>query len=308
MYNESVKKRYVIEKESTTYTPNDYLTRLFRKTEEHENNLEKDISSFTFYEIMDFYKTLNLSSVESIAVMNSHLGLYTDWCLKQNMVPDCQNHFTELSTDAFLQCVNRMALRKSIVPKETIYRWIDELINPSEAFIMIALFEGIKGKDFCEITYLKMSDFDGNKVKLCTGREIEVSDKLVEIAKIADVTMEHYSVNKENSRVYTYLDEEYIMKSLCNSNPNPDDFARGRRVYRTLMRNFEYLGVKDWMKASYIEESGKIEYIKTRSKELGITPKEFLFSDYVEEVDYKYESDLRRLRSSYFKKYEEYLV
>jgi hypothetical protein len=309
MYNEEVKQRYIIEKESKTYTPKYYLKRLFDKTEEHEVRLDKDVSNFTSYEITDLYKTFNIRSVESLTVMNSHLGLYTDWCLKQNMVMDCQNHFSEMNHDAFLKCINIMALKKSIVTRQTLYTWFEEeILNPSDAFIMLALFEGIRGKDFCEIVNLKMSDFSGNKVKLCTGRELVVSDKLVELAKISDDTMEYYSVNKDNIRTFPYLDEDVIVKNFHNCKNEIDSYGQGRRIYRRLMRNFEYLRVEQWMSASSLEESGRIDFIKTRSKELGISAKDFIFSDYVDEIDYKYETNIKKLKVSYYKKFEEYLV
>lgn len=308
MYNEEIKKRYIIEKESKTYTPKYYLKRLFDKTKEHEVRLNKDVSNFTAYEITDMYKTFNITSVESLTVMNSHLGLYTDWCLKQNMVTDCQNHFSEMNHDVFLKCINMMALKKSIITRETLYSWLEDIPNPSDAFIMIALFEGIRGKDFCEIVNLEMKDFSGNQVRLCTGRELTVSDKLIELARISDVTMEYYAVNKDKIRILPYLAESAIVKNFHNCKTEMDSYGQGRRIYRRLIRNFEYLGVDQWMSASSLEESGKIDFIKMRTKELGITPKEFIFSDYVDEIDYKYETNLRKVKVSYFKKFEEYLA
>lgn len=308
MYNEEIKQRYIIEKESKTYTPKYYLKRLFDKTEEHEARLNKDVSNFTAYEITDLYKTFNITSVESLTVMNSHLGLYTDWCLKQNMVTDCQNHFSEMNHDVFLKCINIMALKKSIITRETLYSWISEMPNPSDGFIMLALYEGIRGKNFAEIVNLEMKDFTGNKVKLCTGRELIVSDKLVELAKLSDATMEYYAVNKDKIKTFPYLDDHTIVKNFHNCKSEMDSYGQSRRIYRRLIRNFEYLGVEQWMSASSLEESGKIDFIQTRSKELGITPKEFIFSEYADEVDYKYETNLKKLKVSYYKKFEEYLV
>ena len=224
------------------------------------------------------------------------------------MVLDCQNHYSEMNHDAFLKCINMMALKRSIVTRETLYSWLEDIPNPSDAFIMIALFEGIRGRDFCEIVNLQMKDFSGNKVKLCTGRELTVSDKLIELANISDTTMEYYAVNRDKIRVLPYLDEDIIVKNFHNCKTEMDPYGQGRRIYRRLMRNFEYLGVEQWMSASSLEESGRINFIKNRSKELGISPKEFIFSDYVDEIDYKYETNLKKLKVSYFKKFEEYLA
>lgn len=308
MYNEDIKKRYIVEKESTTCTPKGYLTRQFNKTEEFEVRLNKDISCFTVYEIIDLYKTLNSSSIESLTVLNSHFALYTDWCLKQNMIPDCQNHFMEITPDILHSCVNTIALKKSIVTRETLYQWFNELENPSDAFIMLALFEGIKGKEFCEIVNLKMSDFSGNKVKLCTGREVVVSNKLVELARKTYETLEYYAVKAGSLKTYHLEDEGYIIKNYHNCESSVDDFQKGRRIYRKLLRGFEYLGVAEWMKPNSLVESGKIEYINVRSRELGMSGKEFIYSEHASEIEYRYEYDMKRLRAPYYKKFGEYLI
>jgi hypothetical protein len=120
MYNETIKNRYIQEKESTTNMPKGYLNRQFNKTEEFENRLNKDVSNFTVYEIEDLYKTLNITSVESLTVLNSHLSLYAQWCLQQNLILDCQNHFTEIVNSSLVNYINTFALKKSIITRETL--------------------------------------------------------------------------------------------------------------------------------------------------------------------------------------------
>ena len=304
MYNETIKKRYIEEKENSTSTPKDYLTRLFKKSESFEEKLDKDICCFTAYEIIDFYKTINISTMESLVVLNNHLSLYVQWSLQQNLVPDCQNHFDEINNDILIKCINITSLKKAIITRNTLYAWLSKLANPSDAFVMLCLFEGIKGKEFCEIAKLKMSDFSGNKVKLCTGRELTVSDKLVELAELTDKTMVYYAEAKE----YPLEEEGYIIKRHHNGVDEISDFRRGRRIYYKLLRSFSNLGVAEYMKPNSLTESGKIDYINTRSKELGVSGKEFLFSDYIEEAEYRYVYDFKRLKVPFYRKYGEYLI
>jgi len=310
MYNQSIKERYINEKESTTFTPEGYLPRLFNKTEEFESRYGKDVSSFTVYEIIDFYKTMNVSSLESLNVINSHLTLYVDWCLKQNMVDDCQNHFTELNNDMLFKCINKAAINKSIITKDTLYNWFTIIPNASDAFIMIALFEGIKGKEFCEIANLKYEDFDLERktVMLCTGRELTVSDKLIKIAKESFDSTDYYPVGGTTERKMPLLNEPYIVKNYPNCQVDISDFHKGRRIYRKLLRNFEFLGVAEWMKPNSLTESGKIDYINRRSEELSISGKDFIYSDYAKEIEDRYGYDMKRLRVSYIRKFGEHLV
>lgn len=308
MYNEEIKKRYILEKESTTNTPVGYLNNLFSRAADHEMRLGKDISSFTVHEIVDFYKILNLTSQEMLVVMNSHLSLYTDWCLKQNLVFDCQNHFFEINHDLLQTCINTVAIKRSIYSRAELYNKMEGLLNPSDAFVMLAVFEGIRGQDSCEIFNLKMSDFNGNKVKLCTGREITVSDDLVQLAKKSNETMEYYAVSNGSQRIYRFLEEDLIVKNMYNAVPTTDAYVNGQRIYRRLQRNFEYLGIKKWMKISSLETSGMIDYVNTRCKELNISAFEFLYSDYVCELDDKYSSNVKRIKASWYRKYKGYLV
>ena len=308
MYNEDIKKRYIIEKERITSTPEGYLKRLFEKTETFEKRLGKDISSFTVYDIIDVYKTFNLTSINFLTVLHSHLTLYTDWCLKQNIVPDCQNHFSELNSETLYKCINIVAFKKTIITKEILYSWLEKIINPSDAFIMIALFEGIKGKDFCEIVNLNMSDFSSNQVKLCTGRELTVSDKLVNIALEASTTKIYYSTNGSGKQM-PFLDEkDKIVKNYPNCQNDANAFYQGRRIYSKITRAFSFLEVDEWMKPNAIFDSGQIDYINTRAKELGMSGKDFIYSEYIKEVDYRYGSNLSRTKIPYIRKFEEYLI
>lgn len=308
MYKEGIKKRYIEEKEDSTNTPKGYLTRMFNRTESFEEKLAKDICCFTAYEIVDFYKTINFSSMESLVVLDNHLSLYVEWCLQQNLVPDCQNHFAEINNDTLLKCINTTTLSKSIISKELLDIWIDRLVNPSDAFVMLCLYEGIKGKSFCEIANLKISDFSGNKVKLCTGREMIVSDQLADLAEETDKTKDYYAVSFTNSKKYSLIDDGYIIKRFVNAREDISEFGRGRRIYNKLVRNFEFLGVEEYMRGNSLVESGKINYINRRCKELGMSGKDFLYSDYAKEVEDKYVYDIKRLRVPFYRKYEEYLV
>ena len=65
----------------------------------------------------------------------------------------------------------------------------------------------------------------------------------------------------------------------------------------------------DYMKPRSLFDSGKIDYINTRSKELGITAKDFIYNpEYAEEVRYRFGYNLQQFKASFIKKYEDYLV
>ena len=226
--------------------------------------------------------------------------------MQQNLVLDCQNHFAEIPSSSLINYINALALKKSIITRKTLYELIDNIINPSDAFIMLALFEGIEGENYCELVNLKMSDFNGNKVKLCTGRELTISSKLVALAEESNIEMEYCSLAKE--RKFPFLNEDLIIKNYPNCRLD-DPYNKGRRIYGRVKRNFTEIGIDKYMKPKSLVDSGKIDYINTRSKELGITAREFIYTpEYAEEVRYRFGYDLQRLRKSFVEKYGDYLV
>lgn len=309
MYNEGIKLRYIKGKENTTAVAPGYLKRVFTNLEKFELQNGKDLSNFTTYEIEDMLKTLNYATVESLIVLNSHLSLYTQWCLEENLVPDCQNHYAEINSDKMFGWVNAAAIKNTIIDKKTLYSWVDQLLNPSDAFIMLALFEGIKGKDFCEIVNLKMSDFNENEVTLCTGRKVIVSNKLLALAEESNITDYYIGVTNEGNKRVPFLNEDIIIKNYPNVDKGATDFVKGRRIYRRVIRNLEFLGADPNMRPNSLFESGKIDYVLDKCKKLNITSEEF-FKDknLIEEFEKKFDYDRAVYMASKFqKKYKEYL-
>ena len=81
MYNKEHKERFIAERDNKSY-----LECQFKKVSFMEFELNKDVSNFTFYEIIEYYKLLNTCSLEYLRVLNSQFSLYTQWCLQQNLV------------------------------------------------------------------------------------------------------------------------------------------------------------------------------------------------------------------------------
>ena len=97
MYNEERKRQYIEMKESNVTLPFRALERLFNQTEPFEEKNGKDVCEWTTTEILDFYKYLDQYSLSSLVVINSNLCLYTNWCLIEMLIPDCQNHYLEIN-------------------------------------------------------------------------------------------------------------------------------------------------------------------------------------------------------------------
>ena len=305
LYNKELKLEYIKEKNQEAVLPSNYLENQFFKVSEMERELDKDVSNFTVYEIIEYFKLLNLTSLESLKVMTSEFSMYTQWCLQKSLVTDNQNHFLEMSNDILMCCINKAVLSMKIISRETILSWVNQLPNPKDQFVLLGLFEGLKGKDFCELAKLKPEDIDDNIAHLCTGRDIEISDKLIEIIDDCMKEDQYYSITGNGTKITKLADNGYIIKDYPNARMDVSEFQIGRKIYNGVTRTLNYFDVLKYMSANSIAEAGKIHMIKERASELNISNKDYIYSDYISEVEKKFNSKI--VRSLFWKKYEDYL-
>lgn len=303
-YNEELKKRYIKEKEKLLSITSNYIDVQFRKSSELEHELDKDVSNWTVYEIIEYYKILNMTSFESLLCVNSILSQYTQFCLENNLVRDNQNHFLECTKEILAGCINKAILDKKIIDRETVLKWVDELPNPKDQFILLSLFEYGKSKDFKDIVNARPKDIEGNKLKL-SDRDATISNKLISIIDNCISEDTYYSITGKGSKVMPLVDYGYIVKSYPNQNMSLSEFQKGRNIYISCQRIFGYLGVGQWMSPNSVAESGKLYMIKERAKELNITPMQYVYSEYIKEVEMQFGCSITR--SVYTKKYSEYL-
>ena len=304
-YNKELKDRYLHEKDKMLSVTSNYIDVQFRKASEMEYELNKDVSNWTVYEIVEYYKILNMTSFESLICLNSILSQYTQFCLENSLVKDNQNHYLECTKEILAGCINKAILDKKIVDRETVVKWVDELPNPKDQFILLSLFEYGKSKDFKDIVYAKPKDVNENQLKL-EDRIVKISDNLKNIINNCFSEDSYYSISGKGVKVMPLIDHGYIVKSYPNQNMSLSDFQKGRNIYISCQRMFDYLGVGQWMSPNSIAESGKLHMIKEKAKELNMSPMDYIYSDYIKEVEMQFGFSI--VRSVYCKKYGEYLV
>jgi hypothetical protein len=301
MYNEELKSRYIYEKNQETTLSHGYLERLFEKTSEMEYEYNKDVRDFTVYEIMEFYKMLNVAVVQSLEVINSHLSMYTQWCLSQYLVNDNQNHYLEIKIEELNSCINKVIFDAKVVTESMILDWVSQLQNPRDQYLLLATFEGLSGQNYCELAKLKPSDVNGNVLSLCTGREIEVSDKLRSI--ITDCILEDRYYGPLKSM--PLIDRGYVLKHYPSVKEDVSDYQIGRNIYRAFARIIDFIGMPSYITINSVSDSGILHMIKKRSKELGMKETEYIYSSYFKEVEEKYNCEIKKSR--YILKYKDYL-
>lgn len=306
MYNQEFKKRYEEEKRTYTTISKYGLTSVFNKTASFEEELCKDVSNFTTYEIINMYKTLDFKTLDYLAITNSSLVGYTQWCIEQGLVKDFQNHYLEIDRQTMQSVLNIVATKNKIVTREQVLMWCGQLPNPSDAFCLLGVFEGVKGSGYLELTYAKVGDFKDNEFTSYEGRIIKVSDELIQYAKESDVTLEYHSISNTMSKKATLVDNGRVLKGYPTFRGEETPAILRRRIQSRLARIFEYLHINDWMTGYDIRVSGIIHMIKKRSKELDLSYEQYIRGQGIKEIKEQY--DYRLVPSTFLMKYEEYLA
>ena len=225
--------------------------------------------------------------------------------LQKNLVNDGQNHFLEMRLEDYDKCINKTLFNLKVVSKSTILNWVDQLENPRDKFILLGLFEGIKGKDFCELANLRPEDVNGNIVKLCTSRTIEISDKLKHIIEECIEEKIYYSTSGKEKKIMPLIDRGYVIKDYPNTKESVSEFQRGRQIYNSTQRIMQFIGIYPNVSANQIFESGKLDMIKTQAAKYGINCIDCIYSEHINEVKDKYNCTIQP--KSYIIKYKNYL-
>lgn len=290
------------------------IKRTIKQAAEYEKLKQKCLYDWNIEEICAYYKTLNSASISYLRSVNSILSQYTMWCLKNGIVKDSLNHFKEITLEMYKNCINNQRVKNQIIKRNDLITNINVLLsNPSDKFLMLAIFEGLKGSNFDELTNLNTDSFfkKGDVLYVKTNnRIIEISERLYNYAIEAS---ERYTYDglgelgsQQNGKAIKLCDNIgiSIIKDYTNVK-SQDDFRRGRRIYIRFKKLCERFELSGKMNVKDLYESGRIDYITKIANAKGISKKEVLkneseliYKKYTEKYNYP----------EYVMKYADYLT
>lgn len=267
--NREIKNRYIGHLYDTADIRYTILGNTLNSAEMYENLYGKDLCDFNATEIENMYKTMNHKSLTRLRNINSAFLQYTLWCQIQGLVKDGINHYEEFYGDRMYNYINRDFIDNGLITREEMLDIADEMLNPMDSFALIAIFEGFGGVSKEDFSYATLDNIKDGKMKL-RNRTIEVSDEFVDYAhKSANQIV--YRSRKTERYDQQLNDDGYLIYKLPlrkETKFNPRTVER-RLVKELESIDFGSLGLQD------IVKSGRVHYIKTKSQELNITPKEF---------------------------------
>lgn len=303
MFNKERKEAFIEYSKSVIVRNTNVLATRFMHTADYERALNKDLSEFSYEEISEMFKSITGLGANALSNLRSTCAQYTAWCMESQLAPIGPNLYRRFDIKTLEALSSKKDNEKCIVSEEMLDEWCKKLRNPSEAFVLRGIYEGIAGPGFRELADLTINDINGNVLSLSTGRTLVVSDKLIQLARRAYETEELITLS---GRSVLLEENDRILRRRNNTKGDPNCYEL---VDKRFADALDYLEVKG-IRKKFLALSGEISFIKKRSAELGLSVSEYLNSDRIYEVTSRYSGSGSRIGASpnsYIRKNKEYL-
>lgn len=292
-------KQQFIEEQLASGSFNPYSVRaIFRRVDEYEEVYGKDLCDFTPEQIKMMYKAYGYSVLESLKVANSWYKKYADWCGRGD-----DNPFATLKESDLAALIDN---ENTIVSEKKILQWCSELPNPSDRFLLLGLFEGIKGENFRDFVNLTVYDLYPQEGKIFIhGRgKLPFSGRLIGYGLESADTLEYSSISRQMKKKGRFKESDLIIKEYASAQKDTSEFFQGRRIYKKLLRILKFVYGGTQLSATTISDSGIINMINKRKEILCVTTHDYL-NRYLKEIELQYGRVI--LPSTFYRKYEKYL-
>lgn len=285
-YNAEQKERYFATRESEYQMIRSIGRVFFGAASEYETMLDKDCCNFTTREILNMYSAYATRSWEQLLNFNSQLKIYTEWCLKEHLVKDNQNHYAEIDKDEMYKCLNLGLKNEMFITRKELEKTIkqNKISNVSDQFLCLAFFEGLGGLGYKDFINLMPDQFKDGKVIL-SDRELPVSDLLTKLAIEAADEYNKYDQGKVLKMGYK-KDDPSVVKDSCNVCTPLTPERNIKKIHRRISRIEDAYG-KEYGYVS-LKNSGRVDMIITLMKEDNSTDIRATYNKHRDDIEFRY--------------------
>lgn len=301
--NTERKNEYIDYKMAITKFDKSFLPNLFKKCAPYEDAFEKDVCDFVETEVAEMYNGIGFTSLGVARVANAGYKGYTEWCMTNHLSQLQSNSFALFNSQKLKEFSGRV---RGLVNRQQILTWCAKLGNASDKFLLLAIFEGIRGDEYADVRHMKLSDInmEEHKANVESCGTITISKELCGFAEEANKEYSYESMIGDR-KMLPLEPSQYILKYRRSSINEPSEHQQSRRIYHRLQRIFDYVGAPDDMSANQLTYSGVMEYINQGAKKEGKSPREY-WSQHAEEINWRFGFGRVR-RSDFMEKYGNYL-
>lgn len=281
MYNSTQKTEFL---EASDYheTSIELIKLIFNNVETEEIRLQKDLSRFTEIEVQELLKSFNSKSKARLRMTCAYLSGYYKWCLNNGLTEIKDNPYDANKVDGFiLNIIPSDIIEEKYFNHDAFISKLKKIKDNTNQFIVYAIYSGIKGDEYVELTNLKITDLDEVKktVRLITGRTVNVNDMFIDLMKKANECTYYFADGIEKSNLYgrySYAESGYVLKSCGNG-------SHAKKPIGLLIINPRLAVIKkqvgnEFFTVSTIYKNGLINYVKEKFDGKGIDLKTALLS------------------------------
>lgn len=270
MFNEAQKETFIKEYLRSKVVAETSLYAIFKKTEDFEEKLNKDVSKFTRDEILDMLAKFKAKSINSLLNYTIVLKHYSRFVFGEVGTNAYESIGKADVSDMIDKTANILLTREELDDIEyQLLNWVDKAI-------VELLWEGVSGKNMNDIYSVTEECIRGNK--LCVNdKEFFMTNRLKELLPKAFAETEAMSYGN-TMRISQVIGKGRIYKERPNTRGVDSDDVHFRFFYRKIQVFRDYLGIPG-LTMKNIAASGLWYYLQCGMKEKGLGLREFLKTD-----------------------------
>ena len=279
---------------------------------EFEYKFNKPFYQFTTEEALEMYASVHAISVVTLQNNNLVLKHAARWfAYKYNK--EVNNTYEEMTKDQLATVVDTDKQRSLILSREEVDGIKDNLINKIDQAIVEMLFQGVGGQWLKELTFLDKHQIDREHLMIYfkTGKTLPVTDEICDL--LMEAFTEDELVSFGSTTRVSKVSGNSLYKVRCNALSDNSDYysdedvqRRYRFAQRRLLLITKDLGIR--LKASGLQASGLLHYIRLGMEETGLSFREFVKSEQARKLAQRYDIKSELYSQILIDKFEAYFV
>ena len=279
---------------------------------EFEYKFDKPFYCFTTEEALEMYASVHAISVVTLQNNNLVLKHAARWFAYQHK-KTVSNTYEEMTKDQLADVVDTEKQKSLILSREEVNNIKDNLINKIDQAIVEMLFQGAGGEWLRELSFLNRNQVDRERLMVYfkTGKNLPVTDEICDL--LMEAFAEDELVSFGSTTRVAKVTGSGIYKVRANALSDNSDYTdpqsverRYRFIQRRLLLINKDLGVQ--LKASGLQASGLLHYIKLSMEETGLSFREFVKTENAQKLAQRYDIRSELYSQILVDKFEAYFI
>lgn len=269
----------------------------------YEKENKKELEKMTPIEVLIMLKQLNRKTVSVLDKDIVNIKKYFDWLNQKGIQTSNLDEITGYVLASL--CLDSKSLENRILARSKLLQCLNELENPRDKFVLLGIFEGIRGSNLSEILELKPEDLyeeKGTCYAFIRGRgyPIEITSLLYDLGRESYSETILYNRLSRRSEI-PLVDDGSLIKGVGEEKDSYKKYLSLRKRMIWLIKNRLDL---DEVSFKELELSGIIHMIFKKSRSYDISPIQYV-EIYRAEIERQYNKEIRPKK--FIAQYRDYL-